>query len=142
VFRDLQDTLDRSKNFYYGSCKLAKHPLGIANIFESFGMKCTIFQHRDEMKKPIVSRHGQKGGRFLDGMYTTKQGLPYILGITIIQDMGIHSDHDMIINKFDLGIKLFEISKEKEEKIECWQIMNIPVTLKPGQEHPSLNDYV
>jgi hypothetical protein len=75
-------------------------------------------------------------------MYTIKQGLPDILGINIIQKTGIHSDHDMIINKFDLGIKLFEISKEKEEKIECWQIMNIPVTLKPGQEHPSLNDYV
>ena len=78
----------------------------------------------------------------MDGMYTIKQGLPYILSITIIQDMGIHSNHNMIINKFDLGIKLFEISKEKEEKIEYWQIMNIPVTLKPGQEHPSLNDNV
>jgi len=46
-------------------------------------------------------------------MYTTKNGLQYSIGITIIQDMGILSDHDLIINKFNLGMEKFEISKEK-----------------------------
>ncbi len=41
VFEDLQDTPDTSKKIYYGLCKLAKHPLGIVNICESFGMECT-----------------------------------------------------------------------------------------------------
>jgi hypothetical protein len=41
------------------------------------------------MERPIISRHGSKGGRFIDGMYTTKQGLTQVTGITVIQDTGI-----------------------------------------------------
>lgn len=60
------------------------------------------------MEKPIVSCHGAKGGRFLDGVYTTRQNLSYIVRITIVQDTGIISNHDMVISKFDLGIEKFE----------------------------------
>ena len=48
-------------------------------------------------------------------MYTTAQGLNYVTGITIVQDTGILSDHDMVISKLDLGIESFSISTEKEE---------------------------
>jgi hypothetical protein len=48
-----------------------KHPLGIISACEDTGLVCTIFQHWDDMKKPIIFRHEPKGGRFLDGMYTS-----------------------------------------------------------------------
>jgi len=142
IFGDLQDAPNNSKDFYYGSCKIAKHPFGIVRTCEDLGLECTIFQHWHTLDKPIISRHGSRGGRFIDGMYTTKIGLQYSIGITIVQDTGILSDHDMIINKFDLGIEKFEISKEKEERIDFKSIMNIPVAFKPNQNHPSLNENV
>jgi hypothetical protein len=89
---------------------------------------------------PILSRHGPKGGRFFDSMYTTKQGITCILGITIIHETGILSDHDMVISKCDLGLEKFEISKEKEEQFDFHHIMNIPVAIKTGDDHPSLNE--
>jgi hypothetical protein len=142
IFGDLQDTPNNSKDFYYGSCKIAKHPFGIIKTCEDLSLECMIFQHWQSLDKPIISRHGSRGGRFIDGMYTTKNGLQYSIGITIIQDTGILSDHDMIINKFDLGIEKFEISKEKEERIDFRRMMSIPIAFKPKQNHPSLNDNI
>ncbi len=97
VFGDLQDTPDNSRLFHYGSNNIIKHPLGIVQACEKLGLVCTIYDHLDSLPKPIISRHGSKGGRFIDGMYTLKQALPYILGITIVMDTGIYSDHDLII---------------------------------------------
>jgi hypothetical protein len=61
------------------------------------------------MTKPIISRHGSKGGRFIDGMYTYKDSLPYIKGIIIVEETGIYSDHNMVhnmvVSKFDLGLQ-------------------------------------
>jgi hypothetical protein len=142
VFGDLQDTPDNSNTFHYGSFRLAKHPLGIVNTCENLGMEYTIYQHLDLMGKPIISRHGAKGGRFIDGMYTIKQGLYYVMGTKIIQDTGIFSDHDMVISKLDLGMDVFKVTKEKEESIDFRCIMNIPVTMKPGHHHPVLNENV
>ena len=92
------------------------------------------------MNLPIVSRHGTKGGRFIDSMYTTTQALIHITGITIVQDTGIPSDHDMILSKIDLGIRKFQISKDKEERIDYRQILNIPVSTPNGQHHPTLSE--
>jgi len=142
VFGDLQDTPDETKTFIYGSTRIAKHPLGIVKTCEEFGMQCTIFQHLHAMDKPVTSRHGSKGGRFLDGMYTFPKYLPLITGITILQDTGIFSDHDLVISKCDLGIQLLSISKEKEEKIDFKQIMAIPVNTQRGHDHPTLREDV
>lgn len=142
IIGDLQDTPGNSKVFYYRSCKISKHPYGIAKTCEYLGLQCTIYQHWDTMDKPIISRHGLKGGRFLDGMYNVKHGLSYILGSTIVQDTGILSDHDMFISKFDLGIKKLEINCKKEECFDFRHIMSILVSIKPGQDHPSLNENV
>jgi len=60
VFGDLQVTPNNSKKFYYGSCKIPKHPLGIIKLCEGLGLACTIFQHIETLQKPIVSRHGSK----------------------------------------------------------------------------------
>ena len=62
--------------------------------------------------------------------------------MTIVQDTGILSDHDMVISKLDLGIESFSISTEKEEWFNFWQIMNIPTIIKPGHNHPTLNENV
>jgi len=43
--------------------------------------------------------------------------MSYIAGITIIQDTGISSDHDLIITKCNFGTKIFEFSKGKEENL-------------------------
>jgi hypothetical protein len=94
------------------------------------------------MEKPVVSRHGAKGGRFIDGMYTTNHELAYVKGITIIQDTGIFSNHDLVISKIDLGIEKFTISNEKEERFDYKQIMNIPVFYKQGHDHPTLSENV
>jgi len=91
------------------------------------------------MEKPVESRHGAKGGRFIDGMYTTNQELAYVKGITIIQDTGIFSDHDLVISKIDLGIEKFTMSNEKEERFDYKQILNIPVSYKQGHDHPTLS---
>lgn len=115
IFGDLQDTPDNSKLFHYGPCRIAKHPLGIISTCEQQGLQCTIYQHTNLLEKPIVSRHGSKGGRFIDGMYTSTPGLANILGISIIHDTGISSDHDLVITKMDLGIEKYHINKEKEE---------------------------
>ena len=74
VFGDLQDTPDNSKLFHYGSCRLPKHPLGISVKCESSGLVCSVYNHLDSLEKPIISRHGSKGGRFIDGMYVCQQG--------------------------------------------------------------------
>jgi len=91
------------------------------------------------MPKPIISRHGSKGGRFIDGMYTQKLAKSYITGITIIEDMGIFSDHNMVISKCDLGMQEFKISDEKQEKIDFRKILNIPMTITTGSNHPTLS---
>jgi len=142
IFGDLQDTPDMSKNFHYGSNRIAKHPLGIIATCESINLECTIYHHWDAMEKPIISRHGSKGGRFIDGMYTSSKGLSHVLGITIIKDTGIYSDHDLVISKIDLGIKKFDISNDKEERIDFRSIMNIPVAISPEHDHPTLNTKV
>jgi hypothetical protein len=65
-----------------------------------------------------------------------------VTGIKIIQDTGVLSDHNMIISKIDLGIEKFKISTEKEERFEFRRIMNIPVVLKQGHDHPTFNEQV
>ena len=140
VFGDLQDTPDSSKTFHLGSCRIPKHPLGIVNACEAANLQCSIYRHMNALEKPIISRTGSKGGRFIDGMYACKQGLQKITGISIVHDSGINSDHRLVINKIDLGMEEFQISKDKEERIDFRSIMNIPVHLKPGYDHPCLND--
>ncbi len=142
VYGDLQDTPDSSKNFYYGSSSITKHPLGIVQTCENLGLECTIYQHMGLMPKPITSRHGTKGGRFIDGMYTNKQGLQYVMGITFISDTGIFSDHDLVITKCDLGLQLFKLNNAKEEGIDFRSILNIPITWKENATHPSIADSV
>jgi hypothetical protein len=90
----------------------------------------------------VISRHGSKGGRFIDGMYSEASQMYYINGITILQDTGILSDHDLVISKFELGLKKYDVSKAKEERIEYREIMNIPVDMLPNAEHPTLSDRV
>jgi hypothetical protein len=94
------------------------------------------------MDKPVISRHGSKGGRFIDGMYTTTHDLIHVIGIIIIQDTGILSDHDLVISKIELGIEKFNMSMAKEERFDFRQIMNIPVALQKGHDHPTLNENV
>jgi hypothetical protein len=142
VLGDLQDTPDNTKLFHYGSCRLPKHPLGIVAQCESMGLTCSVYKFLESLEKPIISRHGSKGGRFIDGMYTCKQGLQKITGISIVKDLGVASDHSLIVNKIDLGIENFHVSKDKEERIDFRQIMNIPVHILPGEDHPSLNEAV
>ena len=142
VFGDLQDTPDQSKTFHCGPCRIPKHPLGIVKTCEAKGLACTIYQHLDTLDQPIISRRGTKGGRFIDGMFASIEGMPNVLGISIINDAGVHSDHNLVINKIDLGIKKFQISKEKEERINFQWIMSIPVHLRPGDTHPVLNTTV
>ncbi len=57
-------------------------------------------------------------------MYTCIQGMEKITGISIINDTGICSDHSLIISKIDLGIEKFQVSKEREERIDFKRIMN------------------
>jgi len=142
VLGDLQDTPDNSNVFHYGSCRIAKHPLGIVRTCENEGLFCSMYQHIENQEKPIVSRHGTKGGRFIDGTYTCAQGLTTISGITIVKDTGINSDHDLVISKVDLGIEQLQVSKDKEERINFKKIMNIPVHIGPGDDHPTLNTTV
>jgi hypothetical protein len=49
-------------------------------------------------------------------MYTSTPGLANILGISIVQDTGISSNHYLVFTKIDLGIKQYHINKEKEEQ--------------------------
>jgi hypothetical protein len=142
IFGDLQDTPDRSRMFYYGTNSIIKHPLGIVQTCEDCGLQCTIYNHLASLTKPVISRHGSKGGRFIDGMYSEASQMYYINGITILQDTGILSDHDLVISKFELGLKKYDVSKAKEERIEYREIMNIPVDMLPNAEHPTLSDRV
>ena len=142
VFGDLQDTPDQSRLFHQGSCRIPRHPLGIVNTCESLGLICTVYQHLHTLETPIITRHGSKGGRFIDGMYACPSSIPYVLGMQIIADSSIHSDHDLVVHKIDLGIKQFQVSKEKEERFDFRKIMNIPVQLRPGDDHPSLSTTV
>jgi hypothetical protein len=142
IFGDHQDTPDNSSNFHYGSCRIPKHPLVIVKICQSLNLACSIYNHIETLEKPIISRHGRKGGRFINAMYTCSAGLDKITGIIIISDAGINSDHVMVINKIDLGIQHFKMSTKKEERIDFKRIMNIPVKLKKGDLHPTLNDQV
>jgi hypothetical protein len=112
VMGDLQDTPDNSNTFHYGSCRIAKHPLGIVKTCENADLLCSIYHHSEHMEKPIISRHGTKGGRFIDGTYTCIQGMEKVTGITIVKDTGINSDHDLVISKLDLGIEKFQVSNE------------------------------
>jgi hypothetical protein len=82
VFGDLQDTPDNSALFHYGSCRISKHPLGIVKTCEDLGLICSVYDHINTMEQPITSRHGSKGGRFIDGMYSLQAGLEKILGIS------------------------------------------------------------
>jgi hypothetical protein len=142
IYGDLQDTPDNSKNFHYGKCRIPKHPLGITKMCEDMGLSCTIYQHMESLDKPIISRHGTKGGRFINGMYTCHQGLERIMGIAIVNDTGINSDHMLVVSNIDLGIQKFEVSTDREERIDFRRIMNIPMHIKRGETHPSLNTNV
>jgi hypothetical protein len=96
----------------------------------------------ESLDKPIISRHGTKGGRFIDGMYTCHQGLQRVMSIAIVNDTGINSDHMLVVSNIDLGIQKFELSADREEKIDFKTIMNIPMHIKRGETHPSLNTNV
>jgi hypothetical protein len=140
IFGDLQDTPDGSKNFAYGPSRILKHPLGIIKPCEDMGILCTICQHLESLERPIISRHGPNGGRFIDGMYTFPSYLSSNLGISIVHDTGIYSDHNLIIRKCDLKIEGYEISKQKEEQTDFHQIMSIPMSIKHRADHPSLRE--
>jgi hypothetical protein len=142
IFGDLQDTPDITRTFAYGNTRLPKHPLGIVKTCEDLGLECTIYQHLASMKLPVISRHGSKGGRFIDGMYTLPQYLTHITGIVIISDTGVYSDHNLVISKCDLGLTKFSISKKKEERIDYRRVMAIPVKIYKDQNHPTLRDDV
>jgi len=142
IFGDLQDTPDNTRTCAYGSTKIPKHPLGIVKTCEDLGLECTIYQHLASMELPVVSRHGSKGGCFIDGMYTLPQYLTHITGIVIIPDTGEYSDHNLVISKCDLGLTKFSISKEKEERIDYRRVMAIPVKIYKDQDHPTLRDDV
>jgi hypothetical protein len=142
IYGDLQDTPDNSKNFHYGKCRIPKHPLGITKTCEDMRLSCTIYQYMESLDKPIISRHGTKGGRFIDGMYTCHQGLERVMGIAIVNDTGINSDHMLVVSNIDLGIQKFELSTDREERIDFKTIMNIPMHIKRGETHPSLNTNV
>jgi hypothetical protein len=142
IFGDLQDTPDNSKLFHYGSCRLPKHPLSIIKACETAGLQCSIYQHLEQLEKPIISRHGSKGGRFIDRMYTCQQGIQKVKGISIVADSGVNSDHSLIVSKLDLGVTKFQVSKEKKERIDFKSIMNIPIHKKNGDIHPSLDETV
>jgi len=142
VFGDLQDAPDNSKTFHYGSYRAPKHPLGIVQTCENHHMSCTIYQHLDTLDKPVISRHGSKGGRFIDGMYACTRGKEKVTGISLAPDIGISSDHVLVISKIDLGIEAFEVCKDKEERFDYKKIMNIPVHIKPNDTHSTLNDTV
>jgi len=94
------------------------------------------------MDKPIISRHGTKGGRFIDGMFTCMQGIEKITGISIINDTGINSDHAIVITKIDLGVDNFRINNQREKRIDFRSIMNIPVHKTHGDKHPKLNTMI
>jgi len=138
VFGDLQDVPDNSSNFRYGQCKIPKHPLGIVKTCEDLQLACSIYKFLHTLDTPIISRHGSKGGRFIDGMFVCNQGLNKITGVNIVLDSGINSDHDLVISKIDLGMEDFVISKEKEEQKAFKQIMNIPMHIQAGHQHPTL----
>jgi hypothetical protein len=91
------------------------------------------------MEMPIISRRGYKGGRFIDGMYTTQQGSKHITGISIIKDSGICLNHDLIISKIDLGLEQYAVDMATEERIDFRSIMNIPVHMCHDNDHPTLN---
>jgi len=142
AFGDMQDTPDNSTLFRYGSNKIIKHPLGIIQTCEELGMQCTVYQHLEMLPRPIISRHGSKGGRFLDSMYCNQLGLIHVMGTSIIQDTGVFSDHDMVITKCDFGYNKTSLCQDKEERISFRDIMNIPIMLQPNQTHPTINDNV
>jgi hypothetical protein len=142
IYGDLQDAPDNSKNFHYGKCRIPKHPLGITKACEDRGLSCTIYQHMASLDKPITSTHGTKGGRFINGMYTCHQGLERVMGIAIVNDTGINSDQMLIVSNIDLEIQKFEILTDREERIDFKRIMNIPMHIKCGETHPSLNTNV
>ena len=75
-------------------------------------------------------------------MYTCSQGLQKITGISLIEDTGTNSDHVLVLSKIDLGIEIFQASKEQEERVDFKRIMNIPMWYKPGEQHPSINQNV
>lgn len=128
LFRDIQDTPDTSYIFHYGKCRIPKHPLGIIKECESAELTCTVQQHLDDLENPIISRNGPKGGRFIDIMYACSEGIEKVMKISII-----------ILSNIDLGLKKFEVRKEKEERIDFKRILSIPVYQKHGSTDPTLN---
>jgi len=62
--------------------------------------------------------------------------------ISIIKDTEINSDHMLILSNIDLGLKKKEVCKDKEEQIDFKRILSIPVHIKPGSTHPTLNTTV
>ncbi len=75
-------------------------------------------------------------------MYTCHQGLERVMGIAIVNDTGINSDQMLIVSNIDLEIQKFEILTDREERIDFKRIMNIPMHIKCGETHPSLNTNV
>ena len=103
---------------------------------------CSIYQFLDKLEKPIISRHGLKGGRFIDSLYAWPQGLENFLGASIIKDTRIFTDHSLVISNIDLGIRKFVANKEHKEQIDFRRVMNIPMHIKKGEAHPSINTNV
>jgi hypothetical protein len=45
----------------------------------------------------------------------------------------------LVVSNIDLGIQKIELSTDREERIDFRRIMNIPMHIKCGETHPSLN---
>jgi hypothetical protein len=75
-------------------------------------------------------------------MYSDPAAMQFNTGVIILQEIGISSDHNLVISKFDFGMKKFDFSSDKEERIDFRRIMNIPVAILTGEEHPTLSDKV
>jgi hypothetical protein len=84
-------------------------------VCEDANLSCSVYKYLEHLEKHVISRHGIKGGRFIDGMYTCAQSSEKITGITMISDVGISLDHMLVINKINLGIENYEISKNHED---------------------------
>ena len=141
VHGDLQDTPDNSKLFHYGKCRMPKQAHGIIKTCEKYNMECIIYKFVHQMPHPIISRHGTAGGRFIDGCYTTTSGIDKVIALAILTSdaVGISSDHDMVLFKLDLGIMPHTVAKEYQEKIDYNSVVNIPMNIKKGEVHPTLN---
>jgi hypothetical protein len=50
-----------------------------------------------------------------------------VMGLSMINDVGINLDHALIISNIELGLEKFEICRDREEKIDFRKVMNIPM---------------